>query len=102
MFLVKDRDILVFCNSDPRLDGYEGPVETVVFEEEHASSLWRRGEIPQEPIRVLGVNPFNPQHYRYFLNIENLAEDEYIKVESVEPPQIFYTWAEYVTAKAAH
>lgn len=101
MFLVRDRGILIFCGSDPRLDGYEGPVETVVFEEEHTSSLWRRGEIPEEPIRVLGVNPFNPQHYRYFLNIDNLTEDEYIPVASAEPPLVVYTWAEYLTTKTA-
>jgi len=98
MFLVNDSGTLVFCGKDPRSDGYAVETEVVMLEEEHNSSIWKRGSIT-EPVRVLGVNPNNPKHYRYFLSLENLQEDEFLVVVPVQQPHIVMTWDDYLASQ---
>ncbi len=97
-FLVIDSTTFVFCANDPRHDGYDGPVDRVLLEEEMNSSIWSSAT-PKEPERILGVNPANPKHYRSFLDIDNLEEDGFAIVEPRQDPYIVTSWAEYLACK---
>lgn len=98
-FLVKDSDVYVFCSRDPRSDGFKLAVEPVLFEEEVQSGIWRTGQ-PRESVRVLGVNPANPRHYRYYLELDNLVEDDFQVVQPVHQPYLVTSWNEYLEARS--
>lgn len=97
-YLIIDQSTFVFCANDPRSDGYDGPLERVLLEEEMNSSIWT-STTPKEPDRVLGVNPANPHHYRYFLDVDNLIDDGFDVVEPRQDPYIVTSWTEYLALK---
>ncbi len=100
MYLVRDPidNTYVFCDEDPEIGGFEGPVVgQVVLDRPPATEGWS----PGEPIAelYLGQSPADERHFRIFLSSR---ECSYAKFEPLgESFRVVRTWPQYLAERHA-
>ncbi len=98
MFLVSDpeREVLVFTNKDPRVDGFEGDVkENVRLEYPEDVNRWADGSECTE--QCLGFSESDPLQYRVFRTPQGCRATEFIP--TYIPFELFSTWTEYLESR---
>lgn len=102
MFRVEDRSVggsvrQVFLHTNPKKQGYEGPVEDGVhldYDMNHIHS-WPYGEF--RPTPCLARDPKNPKNYKVFKN-EDERERAGYEFVAFNAPVVFNFWREYAAA----
>src|ERR1019366_9427832 len=92
LFLVKDKNFLVFTAKDPSQDVYTGEViEGTTLDYHPSVSDWPRGA--ERPGTFVGHAEDDPKRYKVFQYHRELAPAGYRPVSGV--PAVFNSWRDY-------
>lgn len=97
MFLANDPQtgVSVFCEEDPRRDGFDGPIQEVELETAPSGEGWTGGT-PQ-PQRYLGQDPHRPSRYRVFPAARDCGNAEFMSQGTAF--RVVRNWRQYLAER---